>query len=74
VKRYRQVTLTRPSEIGFYTDVCWIDADLAIKGNRVRDERGLIWCIYETYGTMDHDGLQFIREEWRQFETVLDGN
>lgn len=48
-KLYKQCEIRRPSKMGYYFDVLWIEADLARKGNLIEDVRGQ-WTVHEVWG------------------------
>lgn len=54
---YKQCEIRRPSGKpfttwpGYYYDILWIKADLARKGNIIKDERGDDYTIHEVYGS-----------------------
>lgn len=53
---YKQCEIRRPSEKGYYFDVIWIKADLARKGNTIRDGKGNQWSVHEVYGAKKMPG------------------
>jgi hypothetical protein len=77
--RMTQVLLVSGSERGRYELVCWIDAELAKKGQRVQinqdegdDVSDRVWVVEQCYGSRESTDLAREYRQWRQFWEKLE--